>query len=61
MIKECIMKKTKKKQSLMKKLNLLSDEIKEGIIKAYLERCKLKYQIAVAEWRLNVKLPKALD
>ncbi len=40
----------------MKKLNLIPDEIKFGIIKAYLERCKIKYQITFAEWRLHVKI-----
>lgn len=51
LVKQCLSKKTKKKQLLMKKLNLMDDSIKIGIIKAYVFRCKLKYQVSFAEWR----------
>ena len=54
-IKDCITKKTKKKTALMKKLNLMHDDIKNAMINAYLERCKIKYQITFAEWRLHTK------
>ncbi|CDW87083.1 UNKNOWN [Stylonychia lemnae] len=56
-IKDCITKKTKKKTLLMKKLNLMHDDIKTAMIEAYLERCKLKYQLIFAEWRLHTKYP----
>jgi len=49
------MKKTKKKTALMKKLNLMNDDIKNSMIIAYLERCKIKYQITFAEWRIHTK------
>eukprot|EP00347_Sterkiella_histriomuscorum_P013353 403365039 len=52
-IKDLILKKNKKKAGLMKKLNLLADDIKEAMIQAYLERCKIKYQLTFAEWRLH--------
>lgn len=54
-IKDCIIKKNKKKQVLMKKLNIMSDDIKDAMIKAYMDRCKLKYQLNFAEWRLHTK------
>ena len=43
LIKECMAKKNKKKASLMKKLNLMQEDVKKAMIKAYLERCKLRY------------------
>lgn len=39
----------------MKKLNILPEEIKKAMIQAYLERCKLKYQLIFAEWRLHTR------
>lgn len=49
------MKKTKKRQSLLKKLNVLSDDVKKAVISAYLHRCKLKYQAGFSEWRFHTK------
>ena len=42
-VKSYILKKNKKKTSVVKKLNMMMDDIKEAMIKAYLERCKIKY------------------
>lgn len=56
MVKEFITKKSqKKKQALIKKLNMMPDDVKRAMIDAYLERCKLKFQLTFAEWRLHTK------
>ena len=58
LVKSYILKKNKKKSGVVKKLNLMSDEIKQAMIKAYLERCKIKYQLTFADWRMHTKFNK---
>lgn len=42
-ISESLKKKNKKSSALLKKLNMMDDAIKYGMIDAYLLRCKLLY------------------
>lgn len=34
---------------------MMPDDVKKAMIDAYLERCKLKFQLTFAEWRLHTK------
>ena len=54
-------KKTKEKQALWKKLNLIDNNVKDLIIKAYMLRCKLRFQQKFLEWRLDFKLNEVTD
>lgn len=55
MLKFCMTKKKNKKMNtLFKRLNQLEDNVKEKIIKAYLEKCKMKYAVKFFEYRKRI-------
>ena len=36
-------KKTKKKQEIWKRINLIEQNVRDAIIKCYMKRCKLRF------------------
>jgi hypothetical protein len=61
LLKQCMQKKTKHRQALWKRLNLIDNSVKEAIIRVYLFRCLIRYKIRFLEWRLDFKLGQATD
>lgn len=54
-------KKTKQKQILWKKLNLIDEKVRKEIIKAYTLRCRLKLQERFIGWSLIYKIKQDDD
>lgn len=54
LIKHYISKKTKKTKSLVKKLNLVDNEVRNRILKIYMEKCLSEYCIKLNKWRVKV-------
>lgn len=46
-------KKSKKSKSLVKKLNTLSDDVRNKIIKIYFEKCTNDYSVKFNRWRMK--------
>jgi hypothetical protein len=53
-------KKPKKKNTLIKKLNALTEETKQGAITAYINRCKKRHFFRMLEWKYQ-QLPEDCD
>jgi hypothetical protein len=53
LIKLFIQKKSKKTKSLIKKLNMLNDDVRNKILKIYLERCLIDFSIKFNKWRMR--------
>lgn len=43
----------KKAKQLVKSLNMMSDDIRDALIKLYMNKCKIEYNIKYLEWRVN--------
>lgn len=56
--KRYISKKSKKNTAILKKLNMMSNEMKDSVIQAYLLRCKYKFSVVYSEWRMQLKYNK---
>ena len=50
-----INKKTKKNsKTLVRKLNLIHDNVRDRILKIYMEKCTMEYNIKFNKWRINI-------
>jgi hypothetical protein len=53
MIKFYISKKNKKGKSVVKKLNLIDNGVRNKILKIYMEKCVFEYGIKFNQWRIK--------
>ena len=53
LIKQCMIKKSKKKQMLWKKLNLIDDNLKEKVCEVWMLRCKYRAAARIFEWKAD--------
>ena len=50
-----ITKKTKKNsKTLVRKLNLIHDHVRDKILKIYMEKCTVEYNIRFNKWRIGI-------
>ena len=56
-----MIKKTKVKQLLWKKLNLIDGNVKDAIIKCYMQRAKIRFHQRFLQWRLDFKFTTVTD
>lgn len=49
-----IHKKSKKGKTLTKKLNTINEAVRDRIIKSYIEKCTIEYNIKFNKWRIRI-------
>lgn len=54
LVKFYIQKKSKKSKSLVKKLNLIDNSVRDSIIKIYFEKCTFDYSVKFNQWRIRM-------
>jgi len=61
LLKQCMTKKTKLKNVLWKKLNLIEPAVRDAVIKVYMLRCKKRYLLRFLQWRLDYHFASVSD